>query len=102
MILSKEALSEIAFGCIETTEDPDGFFSFHRLTKHQRDHLDRRGFTPRQYATAGVFLEVHGAVKRLSFSYDLSLGSSRIYPYADVCENGKLKKTVTFVMSPLT
>ena len=93
MVLTNEELQKIVFGKVKSFTDENGYTVFRRFTDRQYDYLKGRDFGPRVDATAGIFLEVEGEVKRISFEYELKKGSSRLYSNMDILENGKLVST---------
>ena len=92
MKLSFEQLKSIARG-VDRVEEVDGGVQFFRMTVAQKEyylHYNNFENANKTDSTAGVKLAFYTNSENLKFSVKLTDGSSRLYAYFDVCENGAI------------
>ena len=82
-----ETLKSMVTGAVRIWE-ADGWFLFSRFTEHQEEILRRRGFAPRQRASAGMRLEFTTRGGELAFAYEMHPGSGREYCGIEIAEDG--------------
>lgn len=78
MVLQLETIKQITFGALRI-EQQEGYFRFFRFTPGQEKILEERGFSPRQYATAGIRLDFYCHSGVVSFDFKAFPGSGREY-----------------------
>lgn len=92
MNLSFEQLKSIARG-VDRLEEVEGGVQFFRMSRdHKQYYLQYNNIEKanKTDSTAGVRLAFFTNSENLKFSAKLTEGSSRIYAYFDVCENGAI------------
>ena len=87
MLLDIEAIREITFGAVRI-EPHEGYWRFFRFTPQQEKILDERGFSPRQYAAAGIKLDFYSLPGEVSFDFRIFPGSGRRYYAVDALVDG--------------
>ena len=91
MFLTDEELKKMVFGYVRTEKKENGYLAFYRLTEEQVALHGSKKHLNQARASAGIYLEVVGEIKRISFSYEVLPGSSRPFHSFDVLENGVRK-----------
>ena len=92
MKLSFEQLASIARGT-DRVEEVEGGVQFFRMTTAQKQYYlqyNNQENANKTNSTAGVKLAFYTNSENLKFSVKLTDGSSRLYAYFDVCENGAI------------
>ena len=92
MKLSFEQLKSIARG-VDRVEEVDGGVQFFRMTVAQKQYYlqyNNQANANKTDSTAGVKLAFYTDSENLKFSAKLTDGSSRLYAYFDICENGAI------------
>lgn len=92
MKLSFEQLKSIARG-VDRVEEVDGGVQFFRMTEAQKQYYlqyNNQANANKTDSTAGVKLAFYTDSENLKFSMKLTDGSSRLYAYFDICENGAI------------
>ena len=89
MKLTLEDMKTIAQGVV-SVEEKLGEFVFHRFTREQAEAYAKRSLDSfnKTFATAGVRLSFYTDAERMSFDYKLAPGSSRMFGWFDVYEDG--------------
>ena len=89
MKLTLEDIRNIAQGVV-SVEERLGEFALHRFTREQIEAYAKRNidFFNKTFATAGVRLSFYTDADRMSFEYKLTPGSSRMFGWFDVYEDG--------------
>lgn len=86
-MLQLEQIKAITSGAIRIWEE-EGWFAFSRFTQSQEEILRRRGFVPRELASAGIRLEFTTQGGPMSFDYAVTCGSGREYFGIEVTVDG--------------
>lgn len=86
-MLTLDQICSVTTGAVRVWEEA-GWFAFSRFTALQQEVLHRRGFTPREHASAGVRLEYTTRGGAMEFSYAVTPGSGREYYGIEVAVNG--------------
>ncbi|MDY5941491.1 MAG: SGNH/GDSL hydrolase family protein [Eubacteriales bacterium] len=76
MLQTTEELRPYIYGAVRIETGEDGFLSFRRLTALQEEVLVRRGFSPRELATAGVKLDFYANGGEVRFDYHATRGAA--------------------------
>ena len=89
MKLTIQEIRRITFGVVSVEENL-GTFSFHRFTKEQTEAYARHNIDHfnKTFATAGVRFSFYTNASRMCFDYRLTPGSSRMFGWFDVYEDG--------------
>lgn len=92
MKLSFEQLASIARGVDRVEETPDGVQFFRMSASHKQYFLHYNNIEKanKTDSTAGVKLAFYTDSQSLKFSAKFTDGSSRLYAYFDICENGAM------------
>lgn len=90
MKLNLDQIKQITFGCSDIVEEDDKI-SFNRFTARQSEaykQFRNIEFYHKTFATAGVRMAFKTNSRKLSFEYKFSYGSSRLFGWFDVYQNG--------------
>jgi hypothetical protein len=90
MVLKLEQIRQITFGTAYIIEDNDRI-SFNRFTAEQSGaykEFRNNEFYHKTFAAAGIRMAFRTDSRKLSFEYKFSYGSSRLFGWFDVYENG--------------
>lgn len=89
MTLSNDELLQYVSGYLRY-EEKDGYLSFSRFTEKQSRLLAERDFSPKENASAGMFIEFVTDGNHISFDYRISPGSSQKFYGIDLLVNGRI------------
>ena len=89
MILNEELLSSAIHGWVDKETKGDYLF-FYRFTKAQRDYYSKTGFTPKELASSGIFMEFTTDASAVKFEYIENKASSQNFYFFDLYVNGKM------------
>ena len=82
-----ETLKAFVTGAVRIWEE-EGWFLFSRFTRAQEEIVCRRGFSPKEKASAGMRLEFTTRGGLLAFDYQITPGSKRNYSGIEIAEDG--------------
>ena len=86
-MVTLEMLKGITTGAVRIWE-AEGWFCFSRFTQYQEELLQKRGFAPREQASAGMRLEFVTKGGQLAFDFAIRPGSGRDYWGIEIAEAG--------------
>ncbi len=88
MRISKEVWASLISGSVRMIETEDGYVSFRRFTEEQTESQVARNHGKQASTSAGMFIELVGDVKRISFDYRVVIGTTRQFYGISVLEDG--------------
>ena len=88
MRISKEVWASLISGSVRMIETEDGYVSFRRFTEKQTESQVVRNHGKQASTSAGMFIELTGCVKRISFDYRVVIGTTRQFYGISVLEDG--------------
>lgn len=103
MILTKEQLQSITRGVVRI-EEVDGWFRFFRMTESQEQYYlqEKPIFHAKACASAGVRLAFRSNSQSLTFRFRSSAGSSRVFGWFDLYQDGAMTQHFGFEGGELT
>ena len=95
MQITNDQWASFVSGWVRKYETEDGYLTFRRFTEAGTKSHELRGRTKQPTTSAGMFIELEGNVKRISFDYRVVIGTTRKFYGISVLEDGVPVKCLT-------